>query len=88
MEPKITFREWCMQHSIDTYCLTKHATQYLDVNVVREVSSTRMDWDDYIKELRTNAPFVARNVFYFVILENGYAVGHNENLVKDGLSQL
>jgi len=60
----------------------KAAEKFLDKKIVKQVSSAGMDWDEYLKELSTNAPFKAKNVNSFVVLENGYAVGFNENPAK------
>ncbi len=56
--------------------------KYMNVEIVKEVSSVSMKWEDYIKELRTHANFKTQNTYCFVILANGKAIGLNENPAK------
>jgi len=63
MEQKKTLKD-CMYDLFDDV----PAYKMKDVPVVREVDFREMPW-----------PGVHKNVYYWVVLENGYAVGMNEN---------
>lgn len=79
----MTLQEWINNQRISF--IDKQILKHLDKTIVKEVSSAGMDWDEYLKELHTNAPFKAKYIYSFVVLENGTAVGLNENPAK-GLS--
>lgn len=59
--------------------------KYMELEIVKECSSVDFSKDSdeqfnaYIKELNTNAPFKTHHTYSFVVLKNGYAVGWNEN---------
>jgi hypothetical protein len=57
----------------------KRLTSYLNLKVVKEISSVGMDWYDYVQILHNEAPFKQKNIYSFCVLENGFAVGFNEN---------
>lgn len=75
----LTLDEWCTQQGIDTCNLSKKALNFLSVKVVVEISSTKMEWDKYISILRNHVPFKTRSTYWFIILENNWAMGINEN---------
>lgn len=52
---------------------------HLETEILKEVSSVSMDWDQYLHEVNVKAKFKAKYVFSFVVLKTGHAVGFNEN---------
>jgi hypothetical protein len=74
-----TLREWINNNGDDAFGVGKTVEPLLDLKVVREVSSVRMDdYDEYLVELRKSG-IKTRNCHCFMVLENGQVVGFNEN---------
>ena len=81
---ELTLAKWILNKGGDSESGIGRAEKFLDLKVIREVGSYS-DYDAYLTERLTKARFRAANVHCFVVLENGYAVGLNENPAK-GLS--
>lgn len=73
----MTLSEWIIKQGGEPTWF-KSIERHLRAEVIKEVSSVN-NWDAYCEELRTNAKFTQKHVYSFVVLDNGYAVGLNEN---------
>ena len=74
----ITLGEWLDNTGASWH--NKYLDKWLDLKVTREISSADQDqnWHDYLKLSRKYFPN-HKYVFSFITLENGWAVGFNEN---------
>ncbi len=75
----ITLKEYLVKHDLKISDLPKHCQKFLKNTVVKEISSIGMDWDDFQNEI-SQTRFPTRNQIYeFIVLSNGIAIGMNRN---------
>lgn len=75
----MTLHEWLGNTGASWY--NKYLEDWLTLEVTREFSATQFDgedWDNFMKLVNIYFPN-HRNVYSFITLENGWAVGFNEN---------
>lgn len=71
-------KDWLRNTGSSWY--NKYLEKYMDVKIVKQVSSVGDDdhWDKYLKLVHKYFP-KHQNVYSFIVLENGWCVGWNEN---------
>jgi hypothetical protein len=75
----MTLEEWLRNTGASWH--NKYLDGWMDLKVTREFSGTEFDgdeWDDFMKLVNIYFP-KHRHVYSFITLENGWAVGFNEN---------